>query len=98
MHSDAIEHGLKCRNNHRLHRFEIALGNRVWESVRSVDHLILLVYALGIYCLARCPPVSARSNTARIVSTRARADAALSSTATRAPEPCPSFTKSMFSA
>jgi hypothetical protein len=47
---------------------------------------------------SRYPPASARSSTAPIVSTNARAASTLSSTATRAPGPSASFTKSIFRA
>src|SRR5919201_2642946 len=48
--------------------------------------------------VSRYPPASARANVARIVSASCRADSGVSSTATRAPGPSASFTKSMFSA
>ena len=60
------------------------------RSPTSPGHLGRLPYS------SKNPPAPPRLSTAWIVSTSARADSALSSTATRAPGPCASFTKSMF--
>src|SRR4029079_3026409 len=75
------------------------------SSLHVISRAVLFVWCLfghasctvGAGC-SRYPPASARSSTAPIASMSARAASTLSSTATRAPGPSASFTKSIFSA